>query len=1153
MTLNREVFLTDPTQSKIPNDGVATVLVPRSQQEWDILRWELQSFVCEGEYERGLARILDSFLKNLREAKQPAVWVSGFYGSGKSHLVRVLEYLWRDVEFGDGQRARDLVRLPDDIRAQLVELSNAGKRYGGLWSAAGALDATRSNAIRLAFLSVLFESAGLPREYARARFVLWAKANGYLPTIAAHVESAGKTLASALDDLFVSPLIANALIAADPDLGSTSDGVLNLLARQFSPTSKDITEDDLLTTMELVLDEVSPTPGRRPLVLIVLDELQQYINDDPDKAYQVQLVIEAISVRFKSQVLIVATGQSALTATPTLSRLTDRFFVQVPLSDKDVESVVRSVVLRKKTERLKELETQLEAVSGEIDQHLGGTQLAPKGSDKTELTQDYPLLPTRRRFWELALRAIDRAGKAGQLRTQIRIVHAAASRVADAPLGTVVGADFLFDEQSPGMLQSGALLKEIDELIQTLRTKGADGALKARICALIFLISQIPENAAGAGGMAATAGFIADLLVEDLDKGGAALRKQVPTLLAELVADGNVMQIGDKYALQTEEGSEWEQDYRSRLAALRDDPTKLSTLRNEGLLAAVEAQLAQVRLVFGKSKTPRKIQPHWGADEPTTDNESIPVWIQDEWNTTESAVKKAAAAAGDDNPIVFVLLPKHDAETIKEATASLAAASATLQRPTPHTDEGRAAQQAMKTRLSVEEEKLKALFSEVVRRARVFQGGGNESTVATLAGAVQSAASNSFVRLFPKFGLADHADWGRVIDKAREGAPDSLTALGYNGAVLQHAVCKEVFSTINAAGVKGADVQKRFAAPVFGWPKDAVTGALLALLASGNLRATLDNKDLNGPKELPQTQIGKAVFYKEDEPPTTEERLAVKALLTKAGVKFENGQEGTQIPALIENLRQLAKQCGGAAPLPEPPAVDLLDEFDGLGGNQRFCAVAKRQADLSDALKKWAATAERRALRLQQWNEFERLLQHASGLPQATSARQTAATVRDERRLLDDPDPINPHFVELVVALKEALITRTQAFNEAVSGAKAELEVGEDWSKLSETQRATAVAGSSLEPTAPPDVSSAAELLNALDHTSLDSWQERVAFVPSRLAQLKLKTAQLLEPESVQVKLPTATIKTMQDLDAYLTAVRSAVQVQLDARHTVIV
>ena len=88
-----------------------------------------------------------------------------------------------------------------------------------------------------------------------------------------------------------------------------------------------------------------------------------------------------------------------MTATPTLQKLTDRFAVQVALSDKDVESVVRQVVLRKRPEQIPPLKSQLDEVSGEIDRQLGGTQLAPRAADKQDLVPDYPLFPTRRRFW----------------------------------------------------------------------------------------------------------------------------------------------------------------------------------------------------------------------------------------------------------------------------------------------------------------------------------------------------------------------------------------------------------------------------------------------------------------------------------------------------------------------------------------------------------------------------------------------------------------------------------------------------------------------------------------------------------------------------------------------------------------------------------
>ena len=136
MTLtNRDVFLRDPSASKIPNDGVAKVVRPEDEKQWEVLRWELKSFVCDGQYKKGLERILDSFLRNLDSEQQPAVWVSGFYGSGKSHLVKMLHHLWTDTAFSDGATARGIAGLPDGVRDLLQELSTQGRRHGGLHAA----------------------------------------------------------------------------------------------------------------------------------------------------------------------------------------------------------------------------------------------------------------------------------------------------------------------------------------------------------------------------------------------------------------------------------------------------------------------------------------------------------------------------------------------------------------------------------------------------------------------------------------------------------------------------------------------------------------------------------------------------------------------------------------------------------------------------------------------------------------------------------------------------------------------------------------------------------------------------------------------------------------------------------------------------------
>ena len=140
------------------------------------------------------------------------------------------------------------------------------------------------------------------------------------------------------------------------------------------------------------------------------------------------------------------------------------------------------------------------------------------------------------------------------LRTQLKIVHEAARSVANAPVGHVIGGDFIFSSESASMLQSGVLLREIDERIRGLRDGTPEGELKSRACALIFLISQLPHDGVGDTGVRATAAVIADLLVEDLEADGTRLRNEVPQILDELVEQSRLMKLGQEYHLQTEEG-----------------------------------------------------------------------------------------------------------------------------------------------------------------------------------------------------------------------------------------------------------------------------------------------------------------------------------------------------------------------------------------------------------------------------------------------------------------------------------------------------------------------------------------------------------------------------------------------------------------------
>ena len=155
---NRDLYFRDPTTLELLNNGVSKVSeIGHDAGQIKTLRFELQNFVCDGEYARGMERILNAYLGGLGKAEQSAVWVSGFFGSGKSHLVKVLRYLWEDYRFDDGATARSLVTLPAEISAQLAELSNRSNPLGGLRAAAGTLGAGSMDNVRLAFIQLLLE------------------------------------------------------------------------------------------------------------------------------------------------------------------------------------------------------------------------------------------------------------------------------------------------------------------------------------------------------------------------------------------------------------------------------------------------------------------------------------------------------------------------------------------------------------------------------------------------------------------------------------------------------------------------------------------------------------------------------------------------------------------------------------------------------------------------------------------------------------------------------------------------------------------------------------------------------------------------------------------------------------------------------------
>ena len=1138
---NRDIYQRDPDKITLLNNGVAAMTDVLTSEERRTLRFELEHFVCEGEYKRGLARILDTYVSNIGAPEQPAAWISGFFGSGKSHLAKMLHYLWIDYIFPeDGATARGLARLPEEVKDHLIEISTLGKRYGGLHAASGTLGAGAGDSVRLSLLGVVFRSANLPESYPQARFCIWLRKNDLYDQVCSEVEAAGRDFRKELNDLYVSPVIAKALLSADPNFATDIKEAKTALRAQFSKP-KDISTEEFVQAMQDAL----ALENKMPCTVIILDEVQQYIGDDTNRSYIVQEVVEACSKRFGANLFFVGTGQTALSGTPALQRLQGRFTVNVELSDHDVETVTRRVVLAKRADRISSVENILDANGGEIDRQLKESKIGSRSEDRAILVEDYPLLPVRRRFWENTLRAVDKAGTAGQLRTQLRIVYDAIRKTADAPLGTVVAADFLFDEISPNLLQTGVLLREIDEIIRRQDDGNENGRLKSRLCAMIFVIRKLPREAAVDIGVRATPEMLADLLVEDLARDGARLRSLIPGLLDELVNQGALMRIDDEYSLQTKESSEWELEYRNRETKLINDLARMASKRGQMLAAACQQALAAIKPMQGKCKVPRKLLLHFGPDAPTENKQDIPIWIRDEWGTNEKNVLDDARAAGPDSPVIYIFIPKTQAEAIKRRIAEQDAAEGTLHfKGVPTTKEGIEAREAMQTRQAESTQRLNSLVKEIIDTAKVFQGGGNERLELTLTDKLNEAVTASLDRMFPDFRNADDARWNKVITRARAGSESPLEAIDFKDKVERHPVCAAVLAHIGS-GKKGKEIRSNFEAAPYGWPRDAVDGALITLFAVDQITASLNAVPLK-PKELDQNKIPVTDFRTETTTISAKDRIRLRGLFQTAGITCKPNEEGPAAGQFLQKALDLARQAGGEPPLPESPQTICLADLQTLTGNEQLAGILNDHDNLKKKVEGWTAAAGLIARRLPAWQQLQNLLNHTAGQPFAQPIRSQVDAITADRRLLDASNPLPELIKAAVDGLRIAFTSAETSYNTAYDQGMATLAGSESWQKLGGDRQDSLLKKSGLIRISKGTVGNAAEVLASLSKVNLDSWKTRTAALPQQFAEARYQADKLLEPKTQHVSLSSPTLKTREDIEAWIDDTRNELLARID-------
>ena len=166
-------------------------------------------------------------------------------------------------------------------------------------------------------------------------------------------------------------------------------------------------------------------------------------------------------------------------------------------------------------------------------------------------------------------------------------------------------------------------------------------------------------------------------------------------------------------------------------------------------------------------------------------------------------------------------------------------------------------------------------------------------------------------RLFYEFNDVDDHRWPKVIERARAGAEHPLEVLDFSGKTKEHPVCIAVLSFVGS-GKKGRNVRSHFSDPPYGWPRDAIDAALIALIAAGNLRAALNGVPMQ-PRGLDQAKVPAADFRVESATIDTRQRPRLRKLFQDADIDCKPNEEAVAAGRLLERLRALAVDAGGDA------------------------------------------------------------------------------------------------------------------------------------------------------------------------------------------------------------------------------------------------
>jgi hypothetical protein len=538
--------------------------VVKADQLDDSSVWqELDEFVVTREMDQHIRRFFSSYLDAIDHrndadiAGRVGVWVSGFFGSGKSHFIKVLSYLLRNQTHSSDVRTQRAIeffesKIKDPMLLGDIKRAVASSTDVILFNIdTKASHKTGRDAILQVFLKVLNEMQGYSPDHP------------HIAHMERYLEEKGK-----LDRFKEAFGVATGMVwAQERDAYEFNrDEVIQAFSQATGQSEEssakwvDNAESNFSLTVESFckwVKEYLDSKGPHQRLIFLVDEVGQFIGTDSHLMLNLQTITEELGVTCKGRAWIVVTSQEDIDAvlgemkppkSNDFSKITGRFRTRLSLSSANVDEVIQSRLLAKRPDVRAELEA-LFAQNGDIIKNQLtftniGMTLRPY-RDAEDFVKNYPFAPYQFQLMQKVFEAIRKAGATGLHlsrgeRSILDAFQSAGKAVALHELGVLVPL-YRFYPSIESFLDT-AVKKTIDQAKDNASLEEFD----VRILETLFLIRYVDE-------MKGNVDNLVTLCVDQIDADRLALRRKVEASLGRLEKETLVSRSGDNYFFLTNE------------------------------------------------------------------------------------------------------------------------------------------------------------------------------------------------------------------------------------------------------------------------------------------------------------------------------------------------------------------------------------------------------------------------------------------------------------------------------------------------------------------------------------------------------------------------------------------------------------------------